>query len=542
MTSARRRSLIVLVLTATVWLPACHTAPSRSAPSASRPTSTTGAAARTATRPARVLLIGDSILDQEGSAATFLLRQSGVDARAIGVWGSGVIGIDQYDFGRTKLSGYWLRRARSEIARFDPDVVGVYMNHSYWPPYPRDAAGNPITDLWSQSGQTMIGRQAGALIAILRARHAKVFFISPVPGATSGSADPAATNPIWHGYLPVLHALHVVIADTSRPIETANGLRAETEASCTGAQQRVRPPGDVHLTRFGAGLAGTALAGLVANLVHATLRGNAAPGDALAALVPTRDERGYWLVGCDGSVYHFGDAGPMGGERPVMSHHGGVAAAVASASGAGLWLVAADGTIANAGDAPPLELTTLPREPIVGATSTSDGRGLLAVSASGTVLAAGTVRAARSETGAHPGAQIAGIAGTPDAHGYWLLDRRGGVVASGDAHVFGAVTAWHPDVRIVGIADTSTGRGYWLVASDGTVFPFGDARFRGTAVWRRPPGRSGADVAPPGPARGIVATRATEQGYWVFGTTGRVVGLGAAREYGGDNNLALDTQ
>ena len=107
-----------------------------------------------------------------------------------------------------------------------------------------------------------------------------------------------------------------MIADSARALKNASGLRAETKASCTGAQERVRPPGDVHLTRFGAGLAGTALAEFVATLVHANLRGNAAPGDAVAALVPTPTGRGYWLVGCDGSVFHFGDAAPLAAAGP----------------------------------------------------------------------------------------------------------------------------------------------------------------------------------------------------------------------------------
>ena len=59
--------------------------------------------------------------------------------------------------------------------------------------------------------------------------------------------------------------MHVMIADSGHALKNAAGLRAETKASCTGAQVRVRPAGDVHLTRFGAGLAGgTALAEYVA--------------------------------------------------------------------------------------------------------------------------------------------------------------------------------------------------------------------------------------------------------------------------------------
>ena len=163
---------ILLVVALALFAAGCHSSSSATAVSSTTVRSTapptTAAPHRRARRP-RVLLIGDSILDQEGSAAAFVLRQAGVDAKAVAVWGSGVIGIDEYDYGKTKPSGYWLHRAKQLIAAFDPDVVGVYMNHSYWPPYPHDAAGNPINDLSSPSGQAMIAQQARALITILRA-------------------------------------------------------------------------------------------------------------------------------------------------------------------------------------------------------------------------------------------------------------------------------------------------------------------------------------------------------------------------------------
>jgi hypothetical protein len=74
------------------------------------------------------------------------------------------------------------------------------------------------------------------------------------------------------------------------------------------------------------------------------------------------------------------------------------------------------------------------------------------------------------------------------------------------------------------------------------VIAFGDAHFHGTGIWQRPAGSRGAVMPPPGPTVGIVAASGTKQGYWIFGTTGRVAGLGAAPDYGGDNNLALATQ
>jgi hypothetical protein len=545
---------ILLVVALALFATACHSdSGSTAAPSPSLPTTLVPAtAARNTTAPPvrtprpRVLLIGDSILDQEGSAAAFELRQAGVDAQAVAVWGSGIIGIDAYDRGVTKPTGYWLHRAKQLIAAFDPEVVGVYMNHSYWPPYPHDAAGNPITDLSSSAGQAMIGKQARALIAILRARGARVFFITPAPVATTGDPDPAASNPIWRGYLPALRARHVLIADSARALKNPAGLRAETETSCTGAQERVRPPGDVHLTRFGAGLAGTALAQFVANLVLTNLHANTAPGADVAALVPTRTGRGYWLVACDGSVFHFGDAASLPGAGSRIARHGGAVTAVGAPSGSGLWVVAADGTLTAVGSAPALVLRSHPSGPIVAATAAPGGAGLWAVTAAGAVFTAGTAVAYPGAAVAGPAAgpaarPVVGIAPTPDGRGYWLANRAGEVFAFGDARGRVPPAARLGAAPVAGIAATVDGHGYWLVGTDGSVIPRGDARSYPSAIWRAPTGPRASDTAAPGPTVGIVATR-SGAGYWVFGTTGRIVNRGSAPGYGGDNNLALATQ
>jgi hypothetical protein len=487
------------------------------------------------------LLIGDSILDQQGHAAAFVLRQAGVDAKAIGVWGSGLLTVDQYDNGKTNLSGFWLHNASKLIATFDPDVVGVYLNHNYWPPYPHDAAGHLITDLWSPTGQLMIAQQARALITILRARHAQVFFISPVPAGTISNPDPNVWNPIWHGYLPVLRAMHVAVADTAGPLEAANGLRSETKTSCTGTPERIRLAANVHLTRFGAGLAGTALADYVATLVHANLRGNAAPGDTTAALVSTADGRGYWLIGCDGSVYHFGDAASLAGARVAIAGHHGVVAAVATPTGSGLWLIAADGTIATVGDASPLSFTNRSSAPIVAATATPSGDGLWATTASGVVLHTGAAPLYSDLSHGRLHTEIVAISATSD--GYRLVETDGTVVTFDNAREYSSTAPLRTlNGAIVALAATRDNRGYWLVGSDGGVFAFGDARFDGTGTWHPPASPYSAVIATPGPTIGIVAIPTPAQGYWIFGTTGRVIGRGAASYYGGDNNLALFTQ
>jgi hypothetical protein len=530
----RRAAVVLLVVSSAVSLTISRALAQASAAVSS---ADEGAALESFPDAARVLLMGDSVMDQQGSAAAFLLRQAGVDARAIGIWGSGLLTVDQYDEGVTKPAGMWLARAKREIARFDPDVVGVYLNHNYWPPYPRGEDGRPITDLWSPAGQRMITQQVRALISILRARGADVFFVSPIPAGTVRNPDPDVWNPIWHGYLPVLRALHVPVADSARPLESAAGLRAETKPACDGTEQRVRPSNDLHLTRFGAGRAGTRLAEYVAALVHANLRDNAAPGDRAAALVPTGDGHGYWLVGCDGSVYHFGTATTVDGARASLAGHGGVVGAVATPAGAGLWIVAADGTIASTGDAPALTFNRRPRSPITGVTGVRSHAGLWATTAVGRVFTAGDAPLPRST--AHE-AGVVGIAATPDGRGYWLATADGHVFASGDAHS----VAWrkHGVAPVVGIALAPNGRGWWLATADGHVDAAGAAPDRGDAAWIPPPPPYTVVNAAPGPAAGIVAAPGERAGYWVFDTTGRVVARGAALRLGGDNNLALFTQ
>ncbi len=540
----RRSAAILCVVTVLVaasmsWGIALASATATPSPPSARREVTRSAAGDTART--RVLLIGDSVLDQQGSAAAFLLRQAGVDAKAVGLWGSGLLTVDQYDNGRTRLTGTWFQKARGLLTSFDPDVIGVYLNHNYWPPFPHDDAGHEITDLWSPAGQRMIGQQLRAFITILRARNARVFFIAPIPAGATSDPDPAAWSAIWHGYLPVLRAMHVPIADSAPPLENAEGLRAETEPSCHGPEARVRPAGDIHLTRFGAGRAGTALAQYVAKDVHVTLRDNAAPGDTTSALVPTRDGRGYWLVGCDGSVYAFGDAIPLAGARAAMQQHGGVVAAVASPSGAGIWLVARDGVIAALGDAPPRQLATSPSAPIVAAAAAPDANGLWATTDAGVVLRAGAAELYGDLGASPPRAPIVGIAATHSGRGYWLVDRDGNVSAFGDAVVAPGATPRVPTEGVIGIAPTADDGGYRLVRSDGSVLVFGNARSFGSAVWKARPYPYSALLAHPGPAAGIVPSPAGD-GYWIFGTTGRVVGRGTARSLGGNNNLALFTQ
>lgn len=500
-------------------------------------------------RKPRILLLGDSVMDQQGSAAAFALDRSGVETTTAGLWGSSLLTRDQYDYGQSKPNGGWLKEASTQIAAFDPDVVAVYLNHNYWPPYPRDAAGKMIsgggTDaLWSRSGQAMLHTQVTALITILRAHGARVYFVSPIPTGRNHNPnpDPNVWSPIWHGYLSVLTKMHVPIIDSSTPVQASTGLRAESKPSCAGAQVRVRPINDLHLTRYGAGLAGTALAKSLARIVGVSLAGNGAPGDHTTTLVPTTDGRGYWLVGCEGSVFNFGTAPPLPGARVAIAGHRGVAAAAATPDGKGMWLVAADGTIASVGSAAPMRFRVKPGSAIAGATATPDGNGIVATTIAGSVHTAGTAHSYGSLAGRRLNAAIVDVESTRDGKGYWLVGADGGVFGFGNARYYGSTGGMKLTRPIVGMAVTPDNRGYWQVSSDGTIDAFGDAKNLGNARWVKPKPGFPFVGATPGPSVDVVAAPGAKQGYWVVGDTGRVVNAGAARGHEGDSGLALFTQ
>jgi len=494
-----------------------------------------------ATRKPRVLFMGDSVMDQQGNHAAFALRQAGVDAKVVGFWGSSLLTRDQYDFGKTAANGLWLTRASQEIASFNPEVVAVYLNHNYWPPYPRDAAGNEIK-LSSPAGQAMLRTQATALITRLRARGARVFFVSPIPAGSVSNPDPAVWSAIWRGYLPALQQMHVPVIDSSAKLRGPNGLRVETKRSCTGAQERIRPPGDLHLVRYGAGLAGTDLAKYIAQLVGRSLDGNAAPGDHTAALVPTPDAHGYWLVGCEGSIYHFGTAAHLSGARAAIAGHHGVAAAAATPDGKGLWLVTGDGTIAAVGDAAPMRFRTKAASTITGASATADGKGLVATTNTGVVLTAGTGIGRGDLSGRRLNGAIVDIELTRGGKGYWLVGSDGGIFSFGNARFHGSMGGVKLNGRIVAMAATSDNQGYWQVGADGGIFSFGDAKYLGNARWVTPGYPMSLFKVAPGPAIDVVAAPTSRQGYWVVGDTGRVTNSGTAVGHAGTDGMALLTQ
>jgi len=67
--------------------------------------------------------------------------------------------------------------------------------------------------------------------------------------------------------------------------------------------------------------------------------------------VPTSDGRGYWMIGADGGVFAFGDAGFAGSLPGLGVQVHDIVGVVSTHDGRGYWMVGADGGVFAFGDA-----------------------------------------------------------------------------------------------------------------------------------------------------------------------------------------------
>jgi hypothetical protein len=233
---------------------------------------------------------------------------------------------------------------------------------------------------------------------------------------------------------------------------------------------------------------------------------------------------GYWLLGADGGVFSFGDAGFFGSTGAIRLNRPAVAMAAAR-DGKGYWFAATDGGVFTFGSAGFFGSTGAMalNQSIVGMAPTRSGKGYWLVAADGGIFAFGDAGFFGS-TGAIRLAQpIVGMATTPTGQGYWLVARDGGIFAFGDAGFLGSTGAGPVPSPVVDLAVTPTGAGYWLLAEDGGVYAFGDAAYRGS-----PAGTGFCDR----PAARLIAASATGKGYWVASADGSVAAFGDAYGYG----------
>ena len=201
----------------------------------------------------------------------------------------------------------------------------------------------------------------------------------------------------------------------------------------------------------------------------------------IAAMAPTADGQGYWMVGQDGAVYTF-HAPFYGGingfplNRPVVG-------ITATPSGNGYWIVTGDGIVAAMGGAKSYGSMAGKHlnKPIKALIAGPGGKGYWLLGTDGGVFSFGSAKYHGSTGGIRLNQPVVGMAASKTGNGYWLVARDGGVFTFGDAVFHGSTGNLHLTSPVVGMARDFSGKGYWVAAADGGVFTFGDAGFKGSA-------------------------------------------------------------
>ena len=174
---------------------------------------------------------------------------------------------------------------------------------------------------------------------------------------------------------------------------------------------------------------------------------------------------GYWVIGANGNIVAYGDAGSYG-NLAGTSLPAAIVGGAATASGKGYWLADANGTVYRFGDTAnygSVAVNTL-TGPIVAIRKA--GNGFWMAGADGGVFTFGGLNFYGS--GYPSTVAVVDMAARPQADGYWLLKQNGTVVPFGGAasHGNGSLSLGS---LYVGMESTASGNGYWLVTNDGTV-------------------------------------------------------------------------
>ncbi len=149
------------------------------------------------------------------------------------------------------------------------------------------------------------------------------------------------------------------------------------------------------------------------------------PGDRLAAplvgIASTPDGKGYWLVGADGGVFTYGDAGFFGSEGG-SGRQAPIVGMAANPTGKGYWLVSNTGNVYPFGDATQYGGPGRLNAPVVGMAATPTGKGYWLVAADGGVFSFGNApfHGSRGGTPPNPSTPVVAMAADPSQAGYWL--------------------------------------------------------------------------------------------------------------------------
>ena len=169
----------------------------------------------------------------------------------------------------------------------------------------------------------------------------------------------------------------------------------------------------------------------------------------IVAMVPSTDDRGYFMVAADGGVFAFGDA-RFAGSCPAIGGCSGAAVAVEpDASGDGYWLITVTGNVYAFGDAPYLGSPVPGPSRVTSAVRTPDGRGYWVLFADGTVLPFGDAVGRGDPAGSLGTDTATAIVATGDGGGYWVDTASGAVDPFGDAPAEGSMAGDHLNGGII---------------------------------------------------------------------------------------------
>jgi hypothetical protein len=259
-----------------------------------------------------------------------------------------------------------------------------------------------------------------------------------VPGSTTTTTTPVTPSTGSHGYW-LVGSDGGIFSFGSAPFDGSTGnLRLQrpvvgiSPTSAEGGYWLVASDGGV-FTFGNAGFYGS-IPGL--GLAPAQSASPNRLNEPIVGMVPSTDQKGYFMVGADGGVFTFGDAKFEGSCPGIGGCAGAAVAVMPDGTGKGYWIVTSTGHVYSFGDA--------------------------------------TYHGA-------PGPQsvpVTSAVRTPDGGGYWILLANGTVDAYGDAANLGSPSTGSGNPATA-IFTTSDGGGYWVAAANGAVYSFGDAPYKG---------------------------------------------------------------
>lgn len=201
---------------------------------------------------------------------------------------------------------------------------------------------------------------------------------------------------------------------------------------------------------------------------------------------PGLTESGYWMLGDNGRVHRFGEAGYYGGAFNLIGTAPGVSAVdiEKTPTGNGYWILDDTGRVHPFGDAKHLgdvpSAALLPGEMSAAISGTSSGNGYWLFTTRGRVIEYGDAEYFGDMMSVVLNGEVIDSIATASGEGYYMVGSDGGIFAFGDAEFFGSMGGIQLNEAVVGLAPTPDGNGYWLVASDGGIFAFGSAPFSGS--------------------------------------------------------------